>query len=40
VDAWRGVDLQGFEDVALGSGELGALLKGAGGPGEGAGVDA
>ena len=31
VDAGRGVDLQGFEDAALGSGELGSLLKGAGG---------
>jgi hypothetical protein len=32
--------LQGFEDAALGSGELGSLLKGAGGAGEGADVDA
>jgi hypothetical protein len=32
--------LQGFEDVALSLGELGALLKGAGGAGERADVDA
>jgi hypothetical protein len=31
VDAGRGVDLQGFEDVPLRFRELGALLEGAGG---------
>ena len=40
VDAGRGVDVQGTEDVALVFGDLGALAEGSGGAGEGADVDA
>ena len=40
VDAGRGVDFQGPEDVALGFRELGTLAEGAGRAGEGADVDA
>jgi hypothetical protein len=39
VDARRGVDMQGGEDVAPTFGELGALAEGPGGPGEGPHVD-
>ena len=40
VDAGRGVDVQGAEDVALVFGDLGALAEGSDGAGEGADVDA